>query len=138
MKKRIAVWMWAMALAAIPVMAEVTVVANASVGVSEISADDLKRVFLGAKSSLSDGSAVEPVLMQSGATHEAFLKEYVGKTDAALRNHFKSLVFTGKGSMPKSFASDAEVVAYVTKTKGAIGYVGNAAAASGVKRIAVK
>lgn len=122
----------------IPAMAEVTVVANASVGVSEISADDLKRVFLGAKNSLSDGSAVEPVLMQGGAAHESFLKEYVGKTDAALRNHFKSLVFTGKGSMPKSFASDADVVAYVSKTKGAIGYVGSAAAAAGVKRLAVK
>jgi len=124
--------------AAVPVWAEVAVVANASVGVSEITADELKRVFLGAKSSLSDGSAVEPVLMQSGAAHEAFLKEYVGKTDAALRNHFKSLVFTGKGSMPKSFASDADVVAYVAKTKGAIGYVGNAGAAAGVKRLAVK
>ncbi|HZO57435.1 MAG TPA: hypothetical protein VFB63_32285 [Bryobacteraceae bacterium] len=121
-----------------PLLAEVAVVANSSVGVSEISTDDLKRVFLGAKSSLSDGSNVEPVLLQAGAAHEAFLKEYVGKTDAALRNHFKSLVFTGKGSMPKSFASDAEVVAYVAKTKGAIGYVSNAGAAAGVKRIAVR
>ncbi|MBK7928205.1 MAG: phosphate ABC transporter substrate-binding protein [Bryobacterales bacterium] len=128
---------WVLA-AAVPVWAELAVVANASVGVNEISADELKRVFLGAKSSLQDGSAVEPVLMRSGAAHDAFLKDYVGKTDAALRNHFKSLVFTGRGSMPKSFSTDADVVAYVAKTKGAIGYVGNAAAAAGVKRLAVK
>ena len=138
MKKAILSILLGLAAATAPLAAEVAVVANSSVGVAEISADDLKRVFLGAKSSLSDGSGVEPVLLQSGATHEAFLKEYVGKTDAALRNHFKSLVFTGKGSMPKSFASDAEVVAYVAKTKGAIGYIGNPAAAAGVKRIAVK
>jgi ABC-type phosphate transport system substrate-binding protein len=138
MKKSILHLLLGAALFSAPVPAEVTVVANSSVGASEISADDLKRVFLGAKSSLSDGSAVEPVLQQAGATHEAFLKEYVGKTDAALRNHFKSLVFTGKGSMPKSFGSDADIVAYVARTKGAIGYVGNAAAATGVKRIAVK
>jgi len=138
MKSRMAVWVCCLAAWALPALAEVAVVANASVGVSEISADELKRVFLGAKSALSDGSAVEPVLLQSGAAHELFLKEYVGKTDAALRNHFKSLVFTGKGSMPKSFASDADVVAYVAKTKGAIGYVGNAAAAAGVKRLSVK
>jgi ABC-type phosphate transport system substrate-binding protein len=115
-------------------LAEVTVVANSSVGVSAMSTDDLKRIFLGAKSFLSDGSNVEPVLLQAGAAHEAFLKEYVGKTDAALRSHFKSLVFTGKGSMPKSFASDAEVVSYVARTKGALGYVSNA----GAKRIAVR
>lgn len=127
-----------LAVFATPLPAEVAVIANAHVRVTEISADDLKRVFLGSKTSLGDGSSVEPVLMQAGAAHTEFLKEYVGKTDAALRNHFKSLVFTGKGSMPKSFASDAEVIAYVAKTKGAIGYVGNADGASGVKRLTVK
>lgn len=39
--------------------------------------------------------------------------------------------------MPKGFATDAEVVAYVEKTKGAIGYVG-AAASAGAKVLAVK
>ena len=138
MRRWLARWVGVMAAAAVPVWAEVAVVANASVGVNEISVDELKRVFLGAKSSLGDGGTVEPVLMQSGAAHVAFLKDYIGKTDAALRNHFKSLVFTGRGSMPKSFSTDADVVAYVAKTKGAIGYVGNAAAAAGVKRLAVK
>lgn len=114
------------------------VVANPSVKTSEIGADELKQVFLGAKSSLSDGSAVEPVLSQGGPTHEAFLKAHVGKTDPALRNHFKSLVFTGKGSMPKSFASDADIVAYVAKTKGAVGYVSAGAALGGAKKLAIK
>jgi ABC-type phosphate transport system substrate-binding protein len=114
------------------------VVANPSVKASDISADELKQVFLGAKTSLSDGSAVEPVLSQGGATHEAFLKTHVGKTDPALRNHFKTLVFTGKGSMPKSFASDADIVAYVSKTKGAVGYVSASAAVGGAKKLGIK
>ncbi len=118
--------------------AEIMVVANPSVKSAEVSADELKQVFLGSKSSLSDGSAVEPVLAQGGATHEAFLKAYVGKTDPALRNHFKSLVFTGKGSMPKSFASDAEILAYVSKTKGAIAYVSASAGVGNAKKLAVK
>jgi hypothetical protein len=46
-------------------------------------------------------------------------------------------VFTGKGSMPKSFASDAEILKYVAKTPGAIGYVSAGADAAGVKKIAV-
>lgn len=117
---------------------DVFIVANPSVKASEVSADELKLVFLGTKTSLGDGSAVEPVLAQAGAAHEAFLKTYVGKSDPALRNHFKSLVFTGKGSMPKSFASDAEIVAHVAKTKGAIGYLAAAPAAGGVKRLTVK
>ncbi len=118
--------------------ADLKVIANSSVGASSISADELKGVFLATKTSLGDGSHVEPVLEKSGATHEAFLKEYLGKTDAALQTYYRSLVFTGKGSMPKTFASDAEVAAYVARTKGAIGYVGSGAAAAGVKTLEVK
>lgn len=125
------------ALAGVLGAAELQFVANSEVKTSEVSADDLKRVFLGTKSSLDDGSRVEPVLANSGDAHDAFLKQ-IGKTDTALRTYYKSLVFTGKGSMPKSFASDSEVAAYVAKTKGAIGYVSAGAAAPGTKKLAVK
>jgi hypothetical protein len=40
--------------------------------------------------------------------------------------------------MPKELATDAEVVAYVTKTKGAMGYVSSGASATGAKVIEVK
>jgi hypothetical protein len=118
--------------------ADIKVIANSSVGASSVSSDELKGVFLATKSSLSDGSHVEPVLLKSGAVHEAFLKDYVGKTDSALETYYRSLVFTGKGSMPKAFASDAEVVAFVEKTKGAIGYVASGTSPGGAKVLEVK
>ena len=118
--------------------ADVKIIANESVGASSVSADELKGVFLATKSSLSDGSHVTPVLEKDGPAHEAFLKEYVGKTDSAFETYYRSLVFTGKASMPKTTASDAEMVAYVAKTKGAIGYVSAGAASEGVKTLEVK
>ena len=118
--------------------AELKVIANPSVGVSSVSADELKAVFLATKTSLSDGSHVEPALQKGGAIHEAFVKEYLGKTDAALQTYYRSLVFTGKASMPKTLGSDAEVVAYVAKTKGAVGYVGAGAGTPGVKALDVR
>src|SRR3954449_12441565 len=105
---------------------ELKLIANNSVAAAGVSADELKAVFLATKSTLADGSRVEPVLEKGGAAHESFLKEYLGKTDAALQTYYRSLVFTGKGSMPKTLASDAEVVQYVSRTKGAIGYVSSA------------
>jgi ABC-type phosphate transport system substrate-binding protein len=118
--------------------ADIKVIANSSVGAASVSSDELKGVFLATKSSLSDGSHVEPVLLKSGPVHEAFLKDYVGKSDSALETYYRSLVFTGKGSMPKAFATDADVVAYVEKTKGAIGYVGTATATASAKVLDVK
>src|SRR5277367_6411986 len=118
--------------------ADIKVIANSSVGASSVSSDELRGVFLATKSSLSDGSHVEPVLLKSGAVHEAFLKDYVGKSESALETYYRSLVFTGKGSMPKAFATDSEVVAYVEKTKGAIGYVGAGTSTAGAKVLEVK
>lgn len=118
--------------------ADLKVIANASVGVSSMSSDELKGIFLATKTSLSDGSHLEPVLEKGGATHEAFLKQYLGKTDAALQIYYRSLVFTGKAAMPKTVGTDAEVVAYVAKTKGAVGYVSSGAGTAGVKTLEVK
>jgi TonB family protein len=39
--------------------------------------------------------------------------------------------------MPKALGSDAEVVAYVARTRGAIGYVSSAASVEGVKTLAI-
>jgi ABC-type phosphate transport system substrate-binding protein len=116
---------------------DVQVIANPSVAVAELTADALKDIFLGARTSIG-GGAVEPVFEQSGAAHERFLKSYLGKSDSALRTYFKTLVFTGKGVQPKAFASDAEVVKYIATTKGAIGYVSASADTGGARKIQVR
>ena len=118
--------------------ADFRVIANGTVRASSISADDIKAVFLQEKSSLSDGSRVVPVLAKGGPAHETFVRQYLGKTEDALMTYYRSLVFTGKGLMPKTLASDAEVLAYVAKTKGAIGYISSSAGTEGVKVLEVK
>jgi hypothetical protein len=117
--------------------ADIKVVANPSVRVAQMSTDELKRIFLATDTSV-EGGHVEPVFEKGGATHEAFLKQYLGKTDAALSIYYRSLVFTGKAFMPKMLGSDADVLDYVAKTKGAIGYVNAAASTPGTKEIAVR
>jgi hypothetical protein len=117
--------------------ADIKVVANPSVKAAQISSDELKRIFL-ATDTLFESGHVEPVFEKGGASHEAFLKQYLGKTDAALSIYYRSLVFTGKAFMPKMLASDEEVAAYVAKTRGAIGYVSAATSTPGTKEIAVR
>jgi TonB family protein len=114
----------------------VRIIANPSVGAEAISASEIKSVFLKERNSLGDGTHVEPVLSR-GWANAVFLKEYLGQSDDALQNYYRTLVFTGKGSMPKTLHSDEEVVAYVAKTRGAIGYVSSTATLDGVKTLAV-
>ncbi len=118
--------------------ASVKVIANPSVAANAITPDDLREVFLSEKNSLRDGSRVSPVLAKGGAAHEMFVKQYLGKTSETLQTYYRSLVFTGRGLMPKVLGTDAEMVSYVARTRGAIGYVSSDANLEGVKTLEVK
>jgi len=118
--------------------AEVVVIANPGVKASSVSKGELSDVFTGSSSSLKDGSHVTPVLLKAGAVQEAFLSEFIGKSDGAFRAGWRSLVFSGQGAMPKTIDSEAALVDYVASTPGAIGYIGKATAHDKVKTIAVK
>jgi len=113
----------------------IKVIANSSVQATSISASDLKSVYLEEKSSLAGSGHVEPVLAKGGPAHEAFLKHVLGRTDSDLQMYYRSLVFTGRGSLPKTLDSDEAVVAYVAKTHGAIGYVSLGTSAEGVRML---
>jgi TonB family protein len=116
-----------------PLVAEVKVIANLSVSADSITVAELKQVYLEQTRLLSDGSHVEPVLLRTGAANATFLKDFLDINDDALQSYYRTLVFTGRGSMPRSLASDGDVVAYVAKTRGAIGYVSSTALVDGVK-----
>jgi ABC-type phosphate transport system substrate-binding protein len=117
--------------------AQVIVIANPSVKTSAVSKNDLKDVFTGASTSLGGGNVV-PVLLKAGTAHEEFLQAYIGKNDTAYRAGWRSLVFSGQASMPKSLDGEAAVVEYVARNAGAIGYIGKATAHEGVKVLTVK
>jgi ABC-type phosphate transport system substrate-binding protein len=117
--------------------AQVIVIANPSVKTSDVSKNDLKDVFTGASTSLG-GSNVVPILLKSGTAHEEFLQAYIGKNDTAYRAGWRSLVFSGQATMPKSLDGDAAVVEFVAHNAGSIGYIGKGTPHEGVKVLAVR
>lgn len=123
---------------AVQSQAQILVIANPGVNAAGISKSDLRDVFAGAASSLKDGSHVDPVILKSGAVHDEFLSAYLGKTDTAFRASWRSLVFSGQGSMPRTLNSESAVVDFVAHNPGAIGYIGQGTAHDGVKVLAVK
>jgi hypothetical protein len=117
---------------------ELKVIANPQLQVSEISLDELRSIFLGTKTSLKECGPVQPVLDKEGSNLSQFSSFYLGKTSTALETYYRSLVFTGKWSMPLTLSSDAEVVDYVAKTRGAIGYVRETTTSDRVKTLRIK
>jgi ABC-type phosphate transport system substrate-binding protein len=117
---------------------QVVVIANPGVKSAEVSKSDLRDVFSGATSSLKDGSHVTPVLLKPGPASDAFLSAYVGKPDGTFRAGWRSLVFSGQASMPRSFDSEGALVDYVAHNAGAIGYISKATPHDGVKVLEVR
>jgi ABC-type phosphate transport system substrate-binding protein len=118
--------------------AQVIVIANPGVKAGDINKDDLRDVFTGNATALKDGSRVVPILLKAGTAHEEFLQAYIGKNDTAYRAGWRSLVFSGQASMPKSLESDAAVVEFVAHNQGAIGYIAKSTPHDGVKVLNVR
>jgi TonB family protein len=113
--------------------ADVKIIANSGIKTDTISYAEIKRIFLLESTSLADGTHVEPVLGKNGGARDVFLKEFLETNDHALREYYGTLVFTGKAFMPKQLDSDAEIVSYVARTRGAIAYVNAESSTPGVK-----
>jgi len=118
---------------AIALAGEVKVIANSAISSASISDSELRSVFLLQRKTLKDGTAAEPVLQKRGPVHDAFCKQFLSRDGEEIGIYYDGIVFTGKGSMPKQLNSDADVLKYVARTPGAIGYVSSSARADGVK-----
>jgi ABC-type phosphate transport system substrate-binding protein len=113
-------------------------IVNPSVKSNVTSAAELRDVFTGVTSNMKDGSRVIPATLKGGETQAEFLKVYVGKNDTAFRATWRSLLFSGEAGMPKLLDSDDEMVEYVARTPGAIGYVSESTKTPGVKVLTIQ
>ncbi|ABW67802.1 hypothetical protein [Desulfosudis oleivorans] len=100
----------------------VYVIANINVADTSLTQTEIQNIYLGKKDKWNDNQKVNFTALADGPCHEVFLKQYVGRSDFQFQNYWKKQIFTGQGQPPKSFASDAELIDYVSRTSGAIGY----------------
>ncbi|WP_019677385.1 hypothetical protein [Arsukibacterium perlucidum] len=107
--------------------ADLVIVVHPSMNES-ITIDDISRVYTGRS------SVLEPVnLSDANPIRGAFDEKALGRTSSQIKAHWSKLVFTGKGSPPKEFASEEEVLNYVANNEFSIGYVDSSKVSSSVK-----
>ena len=118
--------------------ADVLIIANKNVKDSVITKADLKEIFLGKKVQWTDNTKIRFVTLKESDPHKTFLKTYINKSAKQYSNYWRKMVFTGKGKIPKSFATNAAMIKYVSGTSGAIGYIGSSTKPANVKTINVR
>jgi hypothetical protein len=104
-------------------LSQTVVIANRSTHADYMSAADIYDIFTGSTTRFRNGAQAVPVILRPGPEQDSFLKEFIGKLDSSFRIVWRSLVFSGQGTMPRNVEDDAAMLIYVAATPGAIGYV---------------
>lgn len=111
-------------LASLPARAELVVVANAGSGVERLSQNEVINIFLGRYRQLPSGIAALPVDQPSASPAKAlFYRKLVNKDIAEINTYWARLTFSGKIAPPRQAASSVEMLEWLARTRGAIGYV---------------
>ena len=118
--------------------ADVLIVTNKDVPESNITQQDIKDIFLGKKTKWSNSEKIHFVLVKDPAVHDGFVKNYLQKSPSQFQNYWKNMVFTGEGKTPTTFESTQELIEYVSKTPGAVGYIDSTSTAVNVKTLNVE
>jgi hypothetical protein len=115
--------LWFMTAVAPPVKAPgpVRVFVNRGSGLESVSLVDLARMYRGEISSLPSG--VRIVLAEQVQARARFYASVVQMSEDSFRRHWIRVVFAGSPAIaPRTFTSTEEIVAFVARTPGAIGF----------------
>ncbi|MBB3119272.1 MULTISPECIES: hypothetical protein [Telluria group] len=120
----------ALAAAAVPASAEIVVIVNPKNPATRMFSEQASQFFLGK-------SAMFTPVDQADGSHirNEFYQKVADKDAAQVKALWSKLVFTGKGTPPKEYKSNAEVKKAVADDPKAIGYIDKSAVDDSVKVI---
>jgi ABC-type phosphate transport system substrate-binding protein len=107
---------------------------------SAIAKAQVARLFLKKSTTWDHGLKVVPIDRTANSTvRAAFSRQIHGKEVSFIRNYWQKLIFTGRGTPPPEAGSDREVLDFIRRNSGAIGYVASGTSlGSGIKALRVQ
>jgi hypothetical protein len=131
----IALWWGILSLS---LTAEEVVIVHPATATVTFSATELTNVLQGKQAYWRNGKKIVLVMPKTSSGAESGLKKYAGFTVDQFTNHWKRLVFTGKGIMPWLVTDDIEAVKVVRSTPDSLALIDKATVTNGVKVLAIK
>ena len=100
---------------------------------------DLLNIYTGKKNKWSDNKKIKLAVLKPGSeTSRTFFIKCAKKSPVQFSNYWRNMLFTGKGIPPSVFSDEDKMVAYVSSTEGAIGFVSTGKSSDKVKTIEIK
>jgi ABC-type phosphate transport system substrate-binding protein len=99
----------------------------------------LADAFLKKVATWPSGESLHPVdLAPSSPVRRAFSEEVLHRSVADVKGYWQQRIFAGRDVPPPELDADDDVIKYVLKYEGAVGYVSGTARVSGPKVVAVR
>jgi ABC-type phosphate transport system substrate-binding protein len=115
------------------------VIAHPNTQSGDVSRKFLSEAFLKKTTRWEDGSALRPVDQgMESEVRRKFSEDVLKRSIAAVRSYWQQLIFAGRDVPPPELTGDAEVVSYVLKYAGAVGYVAPSTKLNGAKVISIR
>ena len=103
-------------------------IVNAANPVSVLRREDAAKLFLERAAVWKHGAPADPVDQSAtSAVRQDFSTEVLGQPVTGIENYWRKRMLERREAPPKVKTTDADVIAYVAKSPGAIGYVSSAA-----------
>jgi ABC-type phosphate transport system substrate-binding protein len=116
-----------------------TVIVNPENTATEVTMQDLTRIYLGKKTLWDSGARISAGMLETEQpVMRAFIEKDVQRTLDQYRAYWKHMLFSGGGTAPRTFRTPAEVVDFVAREPGAIGIVAGSPAGDRVKVLEVR
>jgi ABC-type phosphate transport system substrate-binding protein len=103
--------------------ADLLVIVNAE-NADKIDVKFVKSLYLGKETRFPSGEKATPLMQtEDNELTELFLKEIVRQKPVQFKRLWSKALFTGEGTPPEEFSSDAEIIRQVINNTSAIGYI---------------
>lgn len=104
--------------------AQLVVIANPKSGISALSRDDVVNIFLGRFRQLPSGISALPADLPASQPEKAqFYRLLVNKDLSEINSYWARLIFSGRTVPPRQALGNEDLLNFIGKTPGAIGYL---------------
>jgi len=122
-----------------PPLDDYQVIVHPSNSVRAVARTFLRGVYLRKNTTWTTGETIRPVgLGKRFPARVRFAREVLNKSPSQLRSYWNQQIFSGRGVPPPELDSEAAVITYVMRNRGAIGYLPASADPGGAALVTVK
>jgi ABC-type phosphate transport system substrate-binding protein len=115
------------------------IIAHPSTQSAQVSRKFLSEAFLKKTTRWEDGAVLRPVDQgMESDVRRRFSEDVLKRSVAAVRSYWQQLIFAGRDVPPPELPGDAEVVTFVLKYPGAVGYVSPGSKLNGAKVLSIR